>query len=435
MSEQRKLHILQVNKAYYPHIGGIESLVRTFSRELQKRAEVKVLVCQEKGKGEDRVVEGVPVHYASSLGTYFSCPLSFSFLRKFREMAKWADVVEFHVPFPLADLACLLSGYRGGVVIAWHSDVVRQKTLLRFYKPLLMKFLRRADCIIAATEGHITSSPFLTQFREKCRIIPYGIDVQAYRSVERKPILRQVQQNPETVRVLFVGRFVYYKGIEVLLHAFAGVHGCEDVGILALQKLVETLDCTTLFGQVILLPLVNSKGFFAGVKQLNPADDRNLNREFPGREDGTETQRMAWAIEKLLYPEADFLLDLHGGDWNEELAPLVFFPCGAGQKVEQETRRAAQALSVSMRVCSTARNGSYSWAAQKGIPALLLERGGNGRWTSEEVDADCEDVLRLMNHLGIIKENFGVIRQTEIAKAVYDEALEDGYWFPEVLLQ
>lgn len=56
----------------------------------------------------------------------------------------------------------------------------------------------------------------------------------------------------------------------------AGVHGCEYVGILALQKLVETLDCTTLYGQVILLPLVNPKGFFAGVKQLNPADGRNL---------------------------------------------------------------------------------------------------------------------------------------------------------------
>lgn len=73
----------------------------------------------------------------------------------------------------------------------------------------------------------------------------------------------------------------------------AGVHGCEYVGILALQKLVEMLDCATLFGQVILLPLVNSKGFFAGVKQLNPADDRNLNREFPGKADGSETQRMA----------------------------------------------------------------------------------------------------------------------------------------------
>ena len=54
----------------------------------------------------------------------------------------------------------------------------------------------------------------------------------------------------------------------------AGVHGCEYVGILALQKLVETLDCATLYGQVILLPLVNSKGFFAGVKQLNPAPGR-----------------------------------------------------------------------------------------------------------------------------------------------------------------
>ena len=75
----------------------------------------------------------------------------------------------------------------------------------------------------------------------------------------------------------------------------AGVHGCEYVGILALQKLAETLDCATLFGQVILLPLVNSKGFFAGVKQLNPADGRNLNREFPGKADGTETQRMAYS--------------------------------------------------------------------------------------------------------------------------------------------
>ena len=100
--------------------------------------------------------------------------------------------------------------------------------------------------------------------------------------------------------------------------------------------------------------------------------------------------------------------------------------------MEQETRRAAQALSVSMRVCSTARNGLYSWAAQKGIPALLLERGGNGRWTFEEVDADCEDVLRLMNHLGIRKKEFDAVPQTEIAKAVYEEAPADGYWFPEV---
>lgn len=225
--KQQKLHILQVNKAYFPHIGGIETLVRSFSKGLQKYAEVKVLVCQEKGKGEDRVVEGVPVHYASSLGTYFSCPLSVSFLQKFRQMAKWADVIEIHMPFPLADLACLLSGYRGAVVVAWHSDVVRQKKLMRVYKPLLMRFLQRVDCIIAATPGHIESSLILPQFREKCRIIPYGIDVDSYRAAPRLPILRKHQNDAERVRVLFVGRFVYYKGIEVLLEAFQQVHGCE----------------------------------------------------------------------------------------------------------------------------------------------------------------------------------------------------------------
>ena len=166
----------------------------------------------------------------------------------------------------------------------------------------------------------------------------------------------------------------------------AGVHGCEYVGILALQKLVETLDCATLFGQVILLPLVNSKGFFAGVKQLNPADDRNLNREFPGKADGTETQRMAWTIERLLYPEADFLLDLHGGDWNEELAPLVFFPCGAGQKLEQETRRAAQAFCFHaglfngpkwiVQLGSTKRNPCFAVGARRKWP-LDFRRGGS----------------------------------------------------------
>ncbi|MCD8220393.1 MAG: glycosyltransferase [Ruminococcus sp.] len=227
--EKRKLHVLQVNKAYYPHIGGIETLVRSFSKSLQQRgAEVRVLVCQEsRSKGADCVVDGVPVHYASSLGTYFSCPLSISFLRKFRQMAKWADVIEMHMPFPLGDLACLLSGYHGAVVIAWHSDVVRQKKLMRFYRPLLMRFLRRADAVIVATQGHIDSSPILSQFREKCRVIPYGIDVDAYRSVPREPILRQHQRDPKSVRVLFVGRFVYYKGIEVLLDAFGRVHGCE----------------------------------------------------------------------------------------------------------------------------------------------------------------------------------------------------------------
>lgn len=222
------LKILEVNKFYAPHIGGIETLIEQRAQHFSHDpdAEVKVLVCQEqKGKGSVSIMDGVEVTKCSSLGTFFSCPLSFSFFRKFREMADWADVVEIHTPFPLGDAACLLSRCKCRVVIAWHSDVVKQKHLLKLYKPLLKRFLRRADAIITATKGHIDGSAFLPEFRDKCHIIPYPLEIERYRDAERFPILKPEQ--PEAVKLLFVGRLVYYKGVEVLLEAFKMVHGCE----------------------------------------------------------------------------------------------------------------------------------------------------------------------------------------------------------------
>lgn len=226
----RKLRILQVNKAYYPHVGGIESLVKQYSEELRQlgEAEVQTLVCRDgRGKTFRETVNGVNVTRAGSLGTYFSCPLSFSFLRLFRKMSKNADVIEIHVPFPLADAALLLSGFKGRVVVAWHSDIVKQKKLLRLYKPLMMRLLRRADCIITATQGHIDGSDYLPQFREKCRVIPYGITPEDYLSVRKKPVLSELCNYPDSVKVFFTGRLVYYKGVDVLLKSFKNVKGCE----------------------------------------------------------------------------------------------------------------------------------------------------------------------------------------------------------------
>ena len=230
MAENKKLRILQVNKAYYPHIGGIESLVRTYARELSKRPdiEMQVLVCQEgRAKTSNEVIEGVKVTRAGSIGTYFSCPISFSFFSLFRKMSKSADVILFHMPFPLGDLACILSGFKGRVVLAWHSDVVKQKKLLTFYKPILKKFLKRADAIITATQGHIDSSLFLPEFREKCTVIPYGINAKQYINSPFKPILTEKLCNKNAVKVLFTGRLVYYKGVDILLKSFEKVVGCE----------------------------------------------------------------------------------------------------------------------------------------------------------------------------------------------------------------
>ena len=224
----KKLKVLEVNKAYYPHIGGIETLVKQYSEELGEfGADVRTLVCRDdKGGTVKEVVNGVPVIRAGSFGTYFSCPLSLHFIREFRRMAKKADVVHINVPFPLADAALLLSGFKGRVVVSWHSDIVKQKKLLALYKPLLKYLLNRADMIFVATEGHIDGSDFLPEYREKCRILPYGVTVEDYLNIDRKPILTEKLTDKNSVKVFFTGRLVYYKGVDVLLKAFAKVKNC-----------------------------------------------------------------------------------------------------------------------------------------------------------------------------------------------------------------
>lgn len=226
----RRLKVLEVNKAYYPHIGGIETLVKQYSQELGTicDADVKTLVCRDgRGKTTRETLDGVKLTRAGSLGTYFSCPLSLSFIRLFRKMAREADVVHIHVPFPLADAALLLSGFKGRVVVSWHSDVVKQKKLMTFYKPFMMKLLKRADCIITATKGHIDGSDYLPSFRRKCKIVPYGITPEDYLSVERSPVLTNRLSDKKNVKVFFTGRLVYYKGVDILLKAFTMTENCE----------------------------------------------------------------------------------------------------------------------------------------------------------------------------------------------------------------
>lgn len=223
------LNILEVNKFYPPHIGGIETLVAQRARYFSHLPDVnvKVLVCEEKGRGCTEFYNGLEITRCASLGTFASCPVSVEFFRKFREMAKWADVAEIHVPFPPGDLACLLSGCDCRVIIAWHSDIVRQKRMLALYKPLLKRFLKRADAIITATQGHIDGSAFLPEFRDKCRIVPYPLERERYKRAERRPLLTERLHEPDAVKLLFVGRLVYYKGVDVLLEAMRQVTGCE----------------------------------------------------------------------------------------------------------------------------------------------------------------------------------------------------------------
>ena len=110
----------------------------------------------------------------------------------------------------------------------------------------------------------------------------------------------------------------------------AGVHGDEYVGIQAVRELLRQLSPGELSGQVIFVPVVNAGGFFTGTYRV-PEDGENLNRCFPGVKGETYTWNMASVLEAALYPQADFLLDLHGGGIYETMEPWRSFPWTRGR--------------------------------------------------------------------------------------------------------
>jgi rhamnosyl/mannosyltransferase len=248
--ESGKIKVLQVNKLYPPVIGGVEKITRQVAEGLRERADMRVLVCRTKGRTLREQVNGVDVYQAGSIGVAYSVPLSLSFFFLFRKLTKDRDILHIHMPFPLADLALCFFRFHGKVALWWHSDIVRQKKWLALYRPLMKRTLERAEVIITATQGHIESSEFLSAYREKCVVIPYGASeslleagakaceaqgCQGSQGCRERLAESQAEQPPvtaqdatkdttrDTIVFLFVGRLVYYKGCEVLLDAFAKI--------------------------------------------------------------------------------------------------------------------------------------------------------------------------------------------------------------------
>ena len=221
--KNKKIRILQVNKLYYPETGGIETTVQQIAEGLNKVSNITVLASKKCGKSEMKYINKVKVIKSGSIGVLHSVPISLSFFYYFFKLSRVQDIIHIHMPFPLADLACLLSGYQGKIVVWYHSDIVRQKGWLKVYKPLMQWLLKRADKIIVATQGNIDSSIYLKPYKDKCVIIPFGVNYKIecaalkYRNMVSKP------KQDTSVKFLFVGRLVYYKGCDTLIRAFKNI--------------------------------------------------------------------------------------------------------------------------------------------------------------------------------------------------------------------
>ena len=205
------MKVLQVGKYYPPYWGGMETAVKDISECLSNEVEMEVLVANSDSHCVEEVQHGVSIMRLLNIHTLFSQPITPGLFGELRR--RQVDIVHLHEPNPLA-LACFLaSGNPAKLVIHYHSDIVRQKTLMHFYRPILERGLERAEIIIVGSPHLIESSPILSKWRRKCVVVPFGIDLDPFLELPR--IVRP--QSP--VQVLAVGRLSYYKGFHHLIEA------------------------------------------------------------------------------------------------------------------------------------------------------------------------------------------------------------------------
>ena len=212
-----------------------------------------------------------------------------------------------------------------------------------------------------------------------------------------------------------------------------GVHSGEYVGIQACVELGAELQPEKTVGTIVILKVLNRPAFENRAGSLGLSDGKNLNRVFPGNPNGTEMERLAWAITKEVYPKVDYYIDLHSGDDFEALTPYVYYAGKAAQEVTEVSRKMAEQVDVPYMVRSmVSSGGAYNYAASKGIASILLERGGMGAWTSEEVNSDKRDVRNILSSLGMyqIRRDVRNYVPMEVTDVRYQAASEDGLWYP-----
>ncbi len=215
------MKILHIYKDYYPVVGGMENHIRMLAEGAVKRGlEVTVLVTSLIRRTEIGEKEGVKVIKAARLASLASTPLSTALFLWVRRLKP--DITHLHFPYPLGEMAQLIFGRSQRTVITYQSDIVRQKSLLRLYRPFLQRILKRADRIIATSPQYIQSSPYLSQVAEKCMVVPLGIDLERFQR-PRGDEVRELRNKYRPPLLLFVGILRYYKGLQYLLKAMRDI--------------------------------------------------------------------------------------------------------------------------------------------------------------------------------------------------------------------
>ncbi|WP_280076939.1 glycosyltransferase family 4 protein [Pseudomonas fulva] len=214
------IKVLHFFKTYYPDsMGGIEQVIFQIAEGTQAHGiEPEVLYLSSRGAARNEPVANHLTHRAKLDLHVASTGFSLSAFKDFAELARKADIVHFHFPWPYMDLVHFATRLNKPTVVSYHSDIVKQKWLLKLYQPLMNRFFSSVDRIVASSPNYAAHSPVLTQFKDKVSIIPYGLDRSTYPKASAEKLAYWRQRLGERF-FLFVGALRYYKGLDYLLEA------------------------------------------------------------------------------------------------------------------------------------------------------------------------------------------------------------------------
>lgn len=218
------MRILELGKFYPPERGGMETLLQIWAEGFRDQG--AHVTCVVANRTRNTVVErqpGLEVHRLASGGQLLStslCPAYPGASRRFP-----ADVIHAHFPNPLADLAVIRAPSHIPVVVHWHSDIVRQKAVLRLYKPIQDAMLRRANRIVVATPQHLEYSDWLGPWQHKVEVIPFGLDLDRFAATPTTDAKTATFRQGVGDRIVFlnIGRLVGYKGQRYAIEALPNV--------------------------------------------------------------------------------------------------------------------------------------------------------------------------------------------------------------------
>lgn len=212
------MKILQLGK-FYPIRGGVEKVMYDLMLGLSEGGVYCDMLC---ASTEDHPAAEIQVNpYARLFVVRTSVKIAGTMLApamvtKLRNIAGQYDIIHIHHPDPMASLALYLSGYRGRVVLHWHSDILKQKNLLKLYKPLQSWLINRAEQIVGTTPVYVEQSPFLQRVAAKIDFIPIGVNPMCY---DEAAVADLRGRYPGKTIIFSLGRLVEYKGYAYLIQA------------------------------------------------------------------------------------------------------------------------------------------------------------------------------------------------------------------------